>query len=79
MDLASTHTRSPVSRKPINQNSGEAYPSLSLVKIRLKHIIVALLLSVFFFFVFYFDFSDQQHGHHTQQNTGPDSPSSHPQ
>lgn len=54
MDLATTHTRSPVSRKPINPNYDEAYPSLSLGKIRLKHIIVALLLSVFFFFVFCF-------------------------
>ncbi|MBW4085109.1 alpha/beta hydrolase [Paenibacillus sp. S150] len=53
MDLATTHTGTPVSRKPDEHNPSAA-PKLSLRMIRVKHIIVALLLSVFFFFVFCF-------------------------
>ncbi|WP_157261115.1 alpha/beta hydrolase [Paenibacillus wynnii] len=53
MDLVTAHTRSPVSRKP-TKLTDDAFPSLPLGRIRLKHIIVALLLSVFFFFVFCF-------------------------
>lgn len=53
MDLATTRTGTPVSRQPI-QRQPEAPPQLSLRMIRFKHIIVALLLSVFFFFVFCF-------------------------
>ncbi|WP_410513382.1 alpha/beta hydrolase [Paenibacillus sp. BR2-3] len=52
MDLATTGTNTSVSRKPIGR-SPEDHP-LSLQMIRVKHIIVALLLSVFFFFVFCF-------------------------
>jgi uncharacterized protein len=52
MDLV-TGTRTPVSRnKPIGQNP-EDHP-ISMKMIRVKHIILALLLSVFFFFVFCF-------------------------
>ncbi|GGG14420.1 hypothetical protein GCM10010912_68590 [Paenibacillus albidus] len=52
MDLATTQTGSPVSRHPKENNTG--MPKLSLRMIRFKHIVVALLLSVFFFFVFCF-------------------------
>ncbi|KWX88626.1 alpha/beta hydrolase, partial [Paenibacillus riograndensis] len=53
MDLATTHTGTPVSRMP-GEHKPNAAPKLSLRMIRVKHIIVALLLSVFFFFVFCF-------------------------
>jgi pimeloyl-ACP methyl ester carboxylesterase len=53
MDLATTRTGTPVSRQPIERKPGTP-PQLSLRMIRLKHVIVALLLSVFFFFVFCF-------------------------
>lgn len=53
MDLVTTRTRTPVSRKPDPSKPGTE-PTLSLRMIRVKHIIVALLLSVFFFFVFCF-------------------------
>lgn len=53
MDLATTHTGAPVSRMP-DEHKPSAAPKLSLRMIRVKHIIVALLLSVFFFFVFCF-------------------------
>lgn len=52
MDLA-THTGPPVSHKP-DRHHPEASPKLSLRMIGIKHIVVALLLSVFFFFVFCF-------------------------
>lgn len=54
MNLA-TNTGTPVSRQSKKHQSGTGTP-LSLRMIRLKHIIVALLLSVFFFFVFCFIF-----------------------
>jgi pimeloyl-ACP methyl ester carboxylesterase len=53
MDLATSHHGTPVSRRP-NENKPNTAPILSLRMIRLKHIIVSLLLSVFFFFVFCF-------------------------
>ncbi|MFE4713692.1 MULTISPECIES: alpha/beta hydrolase [unclassified Paenibacillus] len=53
MDLATTRTGTPVSRQPIERKP-DTPPPLSLGMIRFKHIIVALLLSVFFFFVFCF-------------------------
>ncbi|MFP4978056.1 alpha/beta hydrolase [Paenibacillus sp. CN-4] len=52
MDLASLRTGKPVSR-PSLEHKPET-PQLSLRMIRFKHILVALLLSVFFFFVFCF-------------------------
>ncbi|MDF9844698.1 MULTISPECIES: alpha/beta fold hydrolase [unclassified Paenibacillus] len=53
MDLATLRTGPPVSHKPDKQKPGAAH-QISLRMIRVKHIIVALLLSVFFFFVFCF-------------------------
>ncbi|WP_379127684.1 alpha/beta hydrolase [Paenibacillus sp. sgz500958] len=53
MDLATTRTRTPVSRQPIKRTS-EEFPQLSVGRIRFKHIALSLLLSVFFFFVFCF-------------------------
>lgn len=55
MDLATTRTRTrtPASRNPKNHNSDDLH-SISLRTINAKHIIVALLLSVFFFFIFCF-------------------------
>lgn len=52
MDLTHQRTGSPVSQPPIGRRSDQ--PELSLRMIRFKHIIVALLLSVFFFFGFCF-------------------------
>jgi len=53
MDLATAHTHTPVSRTSAERNSEDSSP-LSLGRIRVKHIVLALLLSVFFFFVFCF-------------------------
>ena len=53
MDLATTHTGTTISRRP-NKPKSNTPSRLSLRMIRLKHIIVALLLSVFFFLVFCF-------------------------
>lgn len=53
MDLTTTRTGTPVSRKS-NKNKPDAAPQLSFGMIRVKHIVVSLLLSVFFFFVFCF-------------------------
>jgi pimeloyl-ACP methyl ester carboxylesterase len=53
MDLARSHLGSPVSRMP-NEDKPNSVPIISLRMIRVKHIVVSLLLSVFFFFVFCF-------------------------
>ncbi|MFC3750379.1 alpha/beta hydrolase [Paenibacillus sp. GCM10012306] len=53
MDLTTARTGTPVPRQPIERKP-DTPPTLSLGMIRLKHVIVALLLSVFFFFVFCF-------------------------
>ncbi|WP_379146487.1 alpha/beta hydrolase [Paenibacillus sp. sgz500992] len=53
MDLATHRTGRPVSRKT-KEDKSDIAPNLSLGVIRVKHIVVALLLSVFFFFVFCF-------------------------
>lgn len=53
MDLATHRTGRPVSRKT-KEDKSDIAPNLSLGMIRVKHIVVALLLSVFFFFVFCF-------------------------
>lgn len=53
MNLATSHPGAPVSRMP-NEGKPASSPLIPLRMIRLKHIIVALLLSVFFFFVFCF-------------------------
>lgn len=53
MNLATSHHGAPVSRIP-NEDKPASAPIISLRMIRFKHIVVALLLSVFFFFVFCF-------------------------
>lgn len=53
MNLATSHPGAPVSRMP-NEDKSASSTLIPIRMIRLKHIIVALLLSVFFFFVFCF-------------------------
>lgn len=53
MDLVTSHPGSPVSRMP-NEDKPNSIPIISLRMIRVKHIVVALLLSVFFFLLFCF-------------------------
>lgn len=53
MDLATSHPGSPVSRMP-NEDKPNSIPIISLRMIRVKHIVVSLLLSVFFFLLFCF-------------------------
>lgn len=48
MNLATSHPGAPVSRMP-NEGKPASSPLIPLRMIRVKHIIVALLLSVFFF------------------------------
>lgn len=53
MNLATSHPGAPVSRMP-NEDKPASSTLIPIRMIRVKHIIVALLLSVFFFFVFCF-------------------------
>lgn len=54
MDLATTRTRSPGSRQPLDDRHEDHQVPLPLGKIRVRHVLVSLLLSILFFFLFCF-------------------------